>query len=275
MTYCLTPVPHALGTPDGFMAKTVKSKMVSVLLKDVSCEINNELDHGSILFIEHGNARLYVLTDIPETFKHISLKLLNQLPQHGDVIFSTDMYLRDSLKCQERQRRGCEDTLLIEGINTRRPADFKSFLKNDLNKRRLFALMHKVWRRAAAASNLKNRSVFLVVEGKAFKLTSDDGVATSEEEVHIIQSDQEETDTRIVLYIQYAQDQGYDKVVVKCQDSDVFFILLYYAHTFTIPILLERSGGQMINISDTAQELGNDYCNGLLGVHVFTGEDTT
>ena len=91
MTYCLTPVPHALGTPDGFMAKTVKSKMVSVLLKDVSCEINNELDHGSILFIEHGNARLYVLTDIPETFKRISLKLLNQLPQHGYVIFSTDM----------------------------------------------------------------------------------------------------------------------------------------------------------------------------------------
>jgi len=145
MTYCLTPVPHALGTPDGFMAKTVKSKMVSVLLKDVSCEINNELDHGSILFIEHGHARLYVLTDIPETFKRISLKLLNQLPQHGDVIFSTDMYLRDSVKCQERQRRGCGDTLLIEGINTRRPADFKSFLKNDLNKQQLFALMHKVW----------------------------------------------------------------------------------------------------------------------------------
>ena len=90
--------------------------------------------------------------------------------------------------------------------------------------------------------------------------------------MHIIQSDQE-THTRIVLYIQYAQDQGYDKVVVKCQDSDVYFILLYYAHTFTIPILLERSDGQMINISDTAQELGNDYCNSLLGVYVFTGED--
>lgn len=27
MTYCITPVPHSLGTPDGYMAKTDKSKV--------------------------------------------------------------------------------------------------------------------------------------------------------------------------------------------------------------------------------------------------------
>jgi len=35
MTYCITPVPHSLGTPDGYMTKTDKSKMVACLTSDV------------------------------------------------------------------------------------------------------------------------------------------------------------------------------------------------------------------------------------------------
>ena len=34
MTYSLTPVPHALGTPDGFMAKTEKSKLMIKIASD-------------------------------------------------------------------------------------------------------------------------------------------------------------------------------------------------------------------------------------------------
>ena len=40
MRYSLTPVPHSLGTPDGFMAKTNKASMLHHLLEDYSDEVH-------------------------------------------------------------------------------------------------------------------------------------------------------------------------------------------------------------------------------------------
>ena len=34
LTYSLAPVPHCLGTPDGFFAKTSKASMLYLLMKD-------------------------------------------------------------------------------------------------------------------------------------------------------------------------------------------------------------------------------------------------
>ena len=34
LTYSLAPVPHYLGTPDGFFAKTSKASMLYLLMKD-------------------------------------------------------------------------------------------------------------------------------------------------------------------------------------------------------------------------------------------------
>lgn len=36
LTFCITPVPHSLGTPDGYMAKTNKAKIMHYLTSDVS-----------------------------------------------------------------------------------------------------------------------------------------------------------------------------------------------------------------------------------------------
>ena len=64
--------------------------------------------------------------------------------------------------------------------------------------------------------------------GKAFKLSSD-GDTVDVEEIHNLHSTQEETDTRVVLYCLYAREKGYKHVVVRSPDSDIPFILLYYA----------------------------------------------
>ena len=117
MTYSLTSVPHALGTPDGFMNKTEKSKAVRFLLKDVESEDIPRQDK-SIFAIDDGNARLYWLIELPNTFGEITLKILNQLPKHIDVCFSTDMYYDQSIKSQERMRRGESENLLIKGTKT-------------------------------------------------------------------------------------------------------------------------------------------------------------
>ena len=53
MKYCLTPVPYCMGTADGFLSKTDKSKGFSNLAKDVGNEI---VPGGNGLTIEDGNA---------------------------------------------------------------------------------------------------------------------------------------------------------------------------------------------------------------------------
>ena len=56
----------------------------------------------------------------------------------------------------------------------------------------------------------------------------------------------------------------------------MFFILLYYAHTFQVTVLFDTGSGnnrRLLNITELAEELGDAYCKCLLGLYVFTGED--
>lgn len=97
-------------------------------------------------------------------------------------------------------------------------------------------------------------------------------------EIEELKSNQEETDTRVVLYLNYAVKLGYKSAVVRTPDSDIFFILLHYAHSIPITIYLDTGSGkhrQVINISELAESKGAEYCTALLGLYVFTGEDVT
>lgn len=91
-------------------------------------------------------------------------------------------------------------------------------------------------------------------------------------------SNQEETDTRVVLYLKYAVTLGYKSAVVRSPDTDVFMILLYHSHSIDLTIYLDTGVGKqrrLVNVSELGQSLGEDYCGTLLGYYVFTGEDCT
>ena len=95
-------------------------------------------------------------------------------------------------------------------------------------------------------------------------------------EIDSLQSNQEETDTRIVIYIKYAEDQGFKSVVVHTPDTDVFFILLFHTHDLEITIYVDIGTGKkrrLVNVSELALTLGKGWCTTLLGFYVFTGED--
>ncbi len=61
-------------------------------------------------------------------------------------------YNPNSIKSQERLRRGTSDKIIVAGPATRRPYDFKLFLKNDTNKRQLCQLLLQVWGNPCAKS---------------------------------------------------------------------------------------------------------------------------
>ena len=91
------------------------------------------------------------------------------IPKNQDVIFSTDMYSTDSIKSQERERRGSSEKFLISGPNIRRPADWKLFLSNDENKKSLAEMMLTVWSSDSFSVLLGERKVEINYSNMFFK----------------------------------------------------------------------------------------------------------
>lgn len=173
MRYSLTPVPHSLATSDGFFNKTNKAAMLHFLMDDASEDVPYPKE---ALYIQDGNALFHALMNLPPTFGEICLQVLDQMVAKKNFVFSTDSYHADSIKAQERLRRGFSQRYLIEGPATRKPTDFKTFLANEDNKTQLCQLMLQVWGSKLSASRLdKCGTAMVVVEGKAYQLNSSDG----------------------------------------------------------------------------------------------------
>ena len=97
----------------------------------------------------------YTLKDIPPTFGGICLKLLDQMVPRKRFIFSTDSYKSDSIKAQERLRRGVSQKFIIDGPSTRKPIDLKTFLHNEDNKAQLCKLLWRVWSSSEAVKRVE------------------------------------------------------------------------------------------------------------------------
>ena len=72
-----------------------------------------------------------------------------------------------------------------------------------------------MWSNDAVAPRLERRTVIAVCDEKVYKLSSDDSLSVKMTEVPELQSSQDETDTRVVLYCNYAADNGYNYVKVR------------------------------------------------------------
>lgn len=276
MTYSITVIPHSLGTPDGFLFKTDKAKVVHYLTDDLNPPAYPP--NSDTFYIEDGDALMYTLKDIPPNFKLISIKVLDLLQNKSNVILSTDMHFPDSIKSHERRRRGCSKKLLLEGCNTRKPADFKDFLTNSENKAQLFTLMRRVWSTNEVARKLVGKPRIFIDAGKAYEITSSDGKSVDVKLIQNLNSDQEETDYRQIIYLFYVKQKGFKYAVVRTSDSDPFFIILHYAVQLRpLIVFLDTGSGthrRLINITELADDLGEQFCNTLLGYYIFTGEDT-
>ena len=135
MTFVLSPVPHCLGTPDGFFAKTNKATLLHHVLKEYE---NDHVNYpADSFFIIDGNALYHALKAIPPTFAEITLLLLDMMVPKKNFLFSTDSYQEDSPKSLERIRQGVSEPFVIGGPATRRPKDFSVFLTNSENESQL------------------------------------------------------------------------------------------------------------------------------------------
>ena len=119
------------------------------------------------------------------------------------------------------------------------------------------------------------RRIIFIEGGQAFKLACLGGV-TSVEHLPEICSSHEETDVRIIIYIKYIQTtMSHIKTIrVRTKDSDIFFILLCFAKSFTVNILMD-TGEKLINISQLADNYSQEHLAAMLDLHAFIGADCT
>ena len=99
--------------------------------------------------------------------------MLDQIVAKTNFIFSADSYHNDSMKAQERVRRGFSRAITVDDPATRKPSDFKLFLTYHGNKTQIFHLLVRLWGSKAAALRLeKCGTAAAVVDGNAYKLES-------------------------------------------------------------------------------------------------------
>lgn len=117
-----------------------------------------------------------------------------------------------------------------------------------------------------------DRSVILIKEGEAFHVGEG-----KPQTIPALKSNQEETDSRVVLYCAYAAEEGYQYARVRSPDSDIFWILLYHARNITITILFDTGHGnkrRLINVTKLSEHYSQQMCKAMLGLHALTGCDS-
>ena len=129
------------------------------------------------LVIEDGNAAVYYLKDLSPNFRDICARLFDMVVRKSDIIFSTDMYLENSIKSMERKRGGCSDKRIVTGENTKKPPDWKTFFAYEENKTQLIELLCRVWSTDNFYPKLIGKNVITVSDGHVFHITSYDGTS--------------------------------------------------------------------------------------------------
>ena len=277
LTYPMSPVPWALANPDGLPVKTDKAKLMHMLEKHVDFE-HPQLE--SCTFVIDGNAMLQSLVGLPGTFGELAQKIFSLLPKSERVDFVTDTYQEHSIKASERARRGTTETFLLKGPLTKIPKDWKGFLSNGQNKMEVMKLVLSEWQKTDYASKLKGRRIYFTTGHECTCLFSEDGLTVSGDPQPDLHSVQEEADTKIILHCchqvnTHPSSQG---IVVRSPDTDVFILLLYHVRNIQHQVFLDIGVGnkrRLLNISKLEEMHGREQCDAVLGLHAFSGCDST
>ena len=91
-------------------------------------------------------------------------------------------------------------------------------------------------------------------------------------------SSQQQAKTKVIVYLNHASKLGYKRAVVRTSDLDVFYIVMHHcAMTLDITTYLDfgtNKNRRFLNMTEIAMCHGPDYCSAMLGVHVFTGDES-
>ncbi|GFS21423.1 hypothetical protein ElyMa_001594000 [Elysia marginata] len=229
MEYPLGPVPWALTTPDGMPMKTHKAVLMQKL-EDVSALQIPAKERNHVHIID-GNALFHAQSHLPETFGELAYNIFCALPKVANVHFITDNYKEHSIKSLERNKRGESQAYIVRGSSTKLLSEWKSFLRNDENKKHFIQFLLNEWQQDAYAKLLLNREVIFACDNQCFVLSTADRETTDARLLQNLSSSHEEADTLLILhsiYVDQAINSTDTDIIIRSPDTDMFLLLIAF-----------------------------------------------
>ena len=210
LSYELGVFPYSLATVDGCLVKTAKSKLLPLLLKDAALLPSVPGQYATVV-----DAMAMLQTTVPtgDTFgslaKQLLLSLLRTVQPNARLDFVSDQYPANSIKGQERNKRGRAGALLvhISGPTTKLPS-WKKFMLESTNKEAIIRFLASCWSAPECAPHLLNKQFYMNVGHQCVLLSSADGISVDKVDVPELQSSQEEADTRMFFHHRHAASNG-------------------------------------------------------------------
>ena len=277
LSYALSPVPISLGTTDGTPCKTVKVKRMHELDKDV--EHLAQVSAGSALIVDRMTF-IYQIQTMPSTFGQLADTLLQDLMHMAiqcrclRVDFVCDQYPVQSIKNCERDRRamGVTQVIHITRPDHKTPKQFKKYLANEKNKKLLIEFLFQCWTRCDPG--ILGNVLLVVSHGDVCHSIVVNEAVVSVTEVPDQFSDHEEADTRPLLHA-HQTARVFSSVTIKSPDRDGMVLSLAKSQDFHDCLLFFMTGSgsnnRIINITELEIKLGQEKCQAILGLHIFTG----
>ena len=161
-----------------------------------------------------------------------------------------------------------------------RPKDIAKGLKSPSFKQQLPRFLVKDWASEHHASVLRDREVYLSVDGECMKFCIINGRVHRQPVAHL-NCNHTEADTKLCLHMVEADsDMPGGDIVVRATDTDILVILLHHLHKVTSKILMDvgtsgRGNRRFVNVSTIASRIGPECCSALSAFHAYTGCDYT
>lgn len=232
------------------------TKQASVLIFDMAAVIHMIRPQKATVFGDYTQAQLLPFLRAQLTDSTTRL----------DAVWDT--YTASSLKSQTREKRG-------RGLRTRVSANvplpkgssWQKFLLNSDNKDEFFQFLAEELHRLTSDMDvlLLTTKEQMVLSNKPTDLSS------------VSPCKQEEADTRMILHLRHAAEQGHKKAYLRTVDSDVVILAVSLFHDLGLSEVWVGFGTgktyKDIPVHHIAQQLGPRSCQALAFFHAFTGCD--
>ena len=209
-SYPLGPLPWSLTGPVGELRKTNKVSLLHKLEKGVKSLVEPPNNHAAII---DGMAVVQKFKPNGLTFKQLasdtfkSIISMCKAASRVDIVF--DVYRAVSIKNAERVRRSSSKLMFSKIIPSQVIRQWQSFLSNSCNKTAPIKFLCNQWQSEKYFEMYCDKHIYITCEQLCYQLN---GLEWSQ--VEELDCTQEEADTRTLLQVKHATNNGYQDIII-------------------------------------------------------------
>lgn len=228
LTFPLTPVPFSLCHITGDMNKTSKCTLMDTV---EAMGTSDDMPVRTDAYIIDIMFFLRTLS-MPATYGGMAMSILKQACSNGEVVHIVSDTYPDGPNIKDIEhdmRGGTKTSFKISGPSQKTPPDLNAAWSSPQFKRDFLTFLKDEWNSKTYASTLKGHQLYYAVEHECYLYTEERG-AVKRSQIHELQSEHQEADTRMVFHANFvaANSDVEPVIVVRCNDTDVFVLLIHH-----------------------------------------------